>query len=262
MLRPIITLTTDFGDTGSYVAQMKAAILSVNRDVMVVDVSHTIGPQDIRQAAIVLDEVFDFLPPDSINVAVVDPGVGSARAIIYARFAAQHFIAPDNGLLSLVALRYRPAEIIRLTNCQFWRDEVSTTFHGRDIMAPVAGHLSLGVSPAELGAPLSQLTMLDWPHVRHDNRSVVGQIITIDSFGNLITNIVRSDLAAILPDHRPSMHIGGHRIDGVIATYSDAQIGSLVASFGSSDRLEVAVVNGSAARHTNSRVGDEVRVAW
>ncbi|HPP53751.1 MAG TPA: SAM-dependent chlorinase/fluorinase, partial [Thermoguttaceae bacterium] len=150
----IITLTTDFGVESPYVAAMKGVIFSLNPAAVVVDLSHAIPPQNIRQAAIVLEEVAPYYPAGSIHVVVVDPGVGTDRALVYARIGEQHYLAPDNGVLSrLVWLGWVPEEVRRLENPRFWRHPVSRTFHGRDILAPSAAYLSLGVSPAELGPP-------------------------------------------------------------------------------------------------------------
>ncbi len=147
MLRPIITLLSDFGRDSPYVAAMKGVILSINRQATIVDLTHSIGPQNVRQAALVLDELARWFPPDSIHVAVVDPGVGSERRIVYAHIGEGHFLAPDNGLLSRLARRVPPSTIRTVTEAEFWLPAVSATFHGRDIFAPVAARLSLGLAP-------------------------------------------------------------------------------------------------------------------
>ena len=144
---PIITLTTDFGAGSRYVAAMKGVILSINSRVQLVDLSHAIPHQDIRAGAIVLAETAPWFPPETIHIAVVDPGVGSTRRILYARYGSQQFIAPDNGLLSGLALRERASKIVSIDEPRFWLPEVSHTFHGRDIMAPIAARLSTGLSP-------------------------------------------------------------------------------------------------------------------
>jgi len=189
--RSIITLLTDFGPDSPYVASLKGVILSLQPEAVLVDLSHSIRPQEVRQAAWVLAEAAPCFPPDTIHVAVVDPGVGTCRAIVYAAMAGQHFIAPDNGLLSLLADRHRPTRLVRLDNPAFWRAEVSRTFHGRDIMAPVAAHLSRGVGADRLGSPQESLVRIDWPQPRQEAHRTVGQVVWIDSFGNLITNLGR-----------------------------------------------------------------------
>src|SRR5208283_4756892 len=148
---PIITLTTDFGTGSPYVATMKGVILSINPAVTIIDISHAIGAQDITRGALVLEDTTPWFPDDTIHVAVVDPGVGTARSLLYARIGAQQYIAPDNGLLGRLMARTAPSMVLRLTEQEHWLPKVSHTFHGRDIMAPVAARLSLGLDPRRLG---------------------------------------------------------------------------------------------------------------
>ena len=149
----IITLTTDFGAGSPYVAIMKGVILSINPAVTLVDVTHTVPPQDVHKGAVVLDSVHRHFPEGTVHVVVVDPGVGTERAILGAKIEGHYFIAPDNGVLSKITHRTAPDELIRLTNAEYWLPDVSHTFHGRDIMAPAAAHLSRGVALADLGSP-------------------------------------------------------------------------------------------------------------
>src|SRR5262245_25705424 len=159
---PLITLTTDFGAGSRYVAAMKGVIYSIAPEARLVDLTHSIAPQDVRGGAIALAEAAPCFPPETIHVAVVDPGVGSSRAIVYARIGTQQFVAPDNGLLSRLAEREKPSKIIRIAELRFWLPVVSATFHGRDILALVAARLSLGLSPDELGPAIAELTELTW----------------------------------------------------------------------------------------------------
>src|SRR3954471_871694 len=159
----IITLTTDFGPGSRYVGAMKGVILSINPRATIVDLSHAIPPQDIRAGAIVLAETAMWYPPGSIHIAVVDPGVGSKRRVVYAQIGTQHFIAPDNGLLSRLAMLEKPSKIVSVDEPRHWMPSVSRTFHGRDIMSPVAARLSLGLSPDELGRPQESLLEIPWP---------------------------------------------------------------------------------------------------
>ena len=145
----LITLMTDFGAGSPYVAAMKGVILSINPSVTLVDLTHAIPPQDVREGALVLEDVAPYFPPGTIHVAVVDPGVGTDRAILYAEIGSQRYVAPDNGLLSRLSRNTPPSRIVRLTNPDYWLRPVSATFHGRDIMAPVAARLSLGLDPAK-----------------------------------------------------------------------------------------------------------------
>src|SRR3954462_10021972 len=193
----IITLTTDFGPGSRYIAAMKGVILSINPRATIVDLSHAVPPHDIRTGAIVLAETAPWFPAGSIHVAVVDPGVGSKRRIAYAQIGKQHFVAPDNGLLSRLAMLEQPSKIISVEQPQHWMPDVSRTFHGRDIMAPVAARLSLGLAPEELGRPQHQLVEIPWAVVEQVSNRIEGQVIEIDSFGNLITNITQAMLNSL-----------------------------------------------------------------
>jgi len=258
----IITLTTDFGVGSPYVAAMKGVILSVNPAAVVVDLSHAIAPQNIRQAAIVLEEVTPYYPSGTIHVVVVDPGVGTERAMVYARFGQQLYLAPDNGLLSRLARQQAPVEVRRLENRRLWRHPVSNTFHGRDILAPVAGHLSLGVAPSELGPPTQLSVVLEWPQVRILPDRIVGVVEEIDSFGNLITNIRAEALAGRPTDRRAVVVCGIYETYGIYSAYAQQPEDCLVALISSSGRLELALVGSNAAHRLGITVGTPVTVAW
>jgi hypothetical protein len=258
----IITLLTDFGAGSPYVAAMKGVILSINPAVTLVDLTHGVPPQDVREGALLLEEVAEYFPPATIHLAVVDPGVGTERAIVYARIGSQRYVAPDNGLLSRLSRKTPPAEIVRLTNSRYWRQPVSATFHGRDIMAPVAARLSLGLAPAELGVAADALVSLDWPPVRQSPGHIQGSILRIDSFGNLITDITAEMLAAIPPGAAIRTTCHGVAIAGRVRTYAEAPPGQPIVLFGSSGRLEIAIVAGNAARVLDARVGEEIVVNW
>jgi S-adenosylmethionine hydrolase len=262
MPRPIITLTTDFGEGSHYVAQMKGVILSINPEANIVDISHAVPPQDVRQGALALDEASRRFPPDSIHVAVVDPGVGTDRNITYACIGNRHYVAPDNGLLSLLAHHTPPSQIIVLANPEYWLPEVSFTFHGRDIMAPVAAHLSLGVDPNRLGMPADDVIKLTWPEVRVEARRIEGSVVSFDSFGNLITDITAKLLAQAATHDVLQIRCGKHEIRGLVMTYHGSQANTLVALIGSSGLLELSVVNGNAAKALGVEVGAEVSVTW
>lgn len=258
----IITLTTDFGTGSHYVAALKGVILSINPAATLVDITHDIPPQDIREAALVLDEVAERFPEGTIHVAVVDPGVGTDRAIVYARIGRHHYVAPDNGLLSRLAARTRPSQMIRLENARYWLEPVSATFHGRDIMAPVAAHLSLAVDPSEFGPAHDVLSEFDWPvPVRRRDR-VEGVVMKVDSFGNLITNIAVEMLAGRATDERACIVCNIYETWGIFRTYSDRPRGTLMALVGSHGCVELAVVGESAAERLGIHVGSPVVVAW
>lgn len=262
MSRPIITLTTDFGEGSPYVAQMKGVILSLNAEVNLVDITHAVPPQDVKHAARVLNEVTVRFPADTIHVAVIDPGVGTDRKIVAARLGRQRYVAPDNGLLSLIALRATGQRCVEVANPQYWLADVSDTFHGRDIMSPVAAALSLGVEIDDLGPPLLDLTRLTWPDVEIYENSLKGTVVSFDSFGNLITDITVEMLTDVRKRSSLKVQCGSHTIDGLVRTYAERPETSLVALIGSSGFLELAVVNGDAAKRLGINVGEEVRVLW
>jgi len=258
----VITLTTDFGTGSPYVAAMKGVILSINPMAALVDITHDIRPQDVRQAALVLDDVTGRFPPATIHVVVVDPGVGTDRAIAYAEIGHRRFVAPDNGVLSRVARRIPPSNLIRISEPEYWLEPVSATFHGRDIMAPVAARVGSGLDPNKLGPPLEKLVMLDWPEPVASPGKIEGEIIDVDSFGNLITN-VDAELLAQVPDFRQArVQLGEYQTDGISTTYADRPQAALIALLGSSGRLELAIVGASAAKTLGAAVGDRVTIHW
>lgn len=271
-MEPIITLTTDFGLVDAYIAAMKGVILSINPRVKLVDICHSIPPQNIREAAFIFSTANTFFPIGTIHLVVVDPGVGTARRAIILKTPTAFFVAPDNGVLSYaiepflasrddestelhqVELRAE-AEVFNITNPRFWHSPVSGTFHGRDIFGPVAAHLSLGVLPREFGKRLNTLTMLPLPHpVQDTDGSVIGHVIHIDSFGNLITDIKRAELA----EQAITVEVGNRLISGLSRTYSEGD--DLLVLMGSSGYLEVALKKGNAAHKLHARVGDTVRL--
>jgi S-adenosyl-L-methionine hydrolase (adenosine-forming) len=259
---PIITLTTDFGTGSPYVAAMKGVILSLNPEATLVDISHAIGPQDIRAAAIALADVTPLFPPGTIHIAVVDPGVGTARKIVYAEIGSQCYVCPDNGLLSQLASRENPSKLRCITAEKWWRQPVASTFHGRDVMAPVAARLSLGLDPDELGPPLLELTALDWPGAAKVANRIDGQVTAIDSFGNLVTNISRDQLAGVPTDESVTVACDDHETQGIFKTYGEQPSMTLIALVGSSEMLEIAIVEDSAAIMLGVRVGTPVQVRW
>jgi len=258
----IITLITDFGSGSHYAAAMKGVILSLCPEATIVDIAHNVPPQDIRRAALLLDDVADWFPPETIHVAVVDPGVGTDRAIAYARMGQQHFLAPDNGLLSRLATRRPPTKLIRLAEPDYWLPQVSTTFHGRDIMAPVAARLALGLDPDKLGPALEQLVALDWPEPRQNQARIDGAVIEVDSFGNLITNITADMLAGRPTDRRACIVFNIYETWGIYHAYAEQASGTLVAVIGSGGRIELAIVRDSAAERLGVGVGTPVTIAW
>jgi S-adenosylmethionine hydrolase len=258
----IITLTTDFGSSSPYVAAMKGVILSINPGAKLVDITHAVPPQDVRQGALVLFNISRWFPAETIHVAVVDPGVGTARKIVYARIGQQHFIAPDNGLLSRLALSTLPSTIITVAEPEFWLPAVSATFHGRDIMAPVAARLSLGLEPSRLGPRQDALVALEWAEARVTARKIAGSVQSIDSFGNLITDIEGSALADVPRGEETAIVCDDHETRGIFKTYADQPEMTLIALVGSSGKLELAIVGESAAIMLGVTVGTTVKVTW
>jgi S-adenosylmethionine hydrolase len=259
---PIITLTTDFGTSSPYVGAMKGVLLTINPRVRLVDIAHHIPPQDIRRAALVLADATGYFPPNAIHIAVIDPGVGTQRRIIYAQIGQQQYIAPDNGVLDRLAARQSPSKIIAVTDPQYWLPHVSATFHGRDIMAPVAARLSLGLRPDMLGPAQQQLVPLQWPEVRILADRIEGEIVAVDTFGNLITNITREMLAGVPVDDSVTISCDEHETVGIFTTYADQPEMTLIALVGSSGQLELAIVNDSAAVMLGVGEGTKVTVCW
>jgi len=258
----IITLTTDFGSGSHYAAAMKGVILSIHPAVTVVDLTHDVPPQDIRRAAILLDNATEWFPPETIHVAVVDPGVGSDRAIVYARIGLQQYVAPDNGLLSRLAARTKPDKLIRLAEPSYWLEKVSTTFHGRDIMAPVAARLALGLAPERLGPPLESLPALEWPEAHQTAARIDGAVIDIDSFGNLITNVTADMIGPRPTDRRVCIVCNIYETWGIYSAYAQSPQGTLIALIGSAGRLELALSGDNAAKRLGIAVGTPVSLVW
>ena len=262
----LITLTTDFGTGSPYVAQMKGVILSINPAAVIVDVTHAVPPQDVRAGALALAEATVHFPADSTHVAVVDPGVGTDRKILFARIGEQNYIAPDNGLLSGLARRERPSTIIAVTEPRYWADRVAPTFHGRDIMAHVAAHASRGVAPQlfgqSFGPPLAEIVELEWPEVRIVPGKIEGSVVSIDSFGNLVTDITAENLADAPRGSETHIRCGDHETFGIFNTYEEQPAMTLIALVGSSDQLELAIVGDSAKIMLGVAVGEKVSVSW
>ncbi len=261
---PPIVLLTDFGFKDSYVGVMKGVIRRLCRDADIIDLSHNVMPQDVAEAAFVLAGSFRYFPEGAIFTCVVDPGVGSDRAVLCMRSNKQLFLAPDNGLLNVMAAESKPDEVRKVTAEQYFLKEVSTTFHGRDIFAPVAAHLAMGLETSKLGPLIRLRHKLRLPKpVRTADGRLRGQAVYIDQFGNLITNIQRATLARSfdVPGDRLEIRIKRRKVRGISKTYSDRKEGELVGLVGSSGYLEVAVNGGSAAQILGCEKGDAVTVA-
>jgi hypothetical protein len=256
----VITLTTDFGDGSPYVAAMKGAVLAVNPDARLIDLGHAIGPQDLRHASFFLRAAVPYYPAGTIHVIVVDPGVGTERALLYVEVAGQRLLVPDNGCWSELARGASvPPVVHRLAEPRYWRPHVSATFHGRDILAPVAGHLSLGLDYRLLGPALSQWVELPAPAPLLATDQLRGEVVFVDPFGNLITNIP-GEAYRWWQDRLAAVVVGEQAVDRRVRTYGEAPPGTLVALLSSVDTLEIAVTQGSAAARLGAGVGTAVRV--
>lgn len=255
----IITLTTDFGLTDGYVAAMKGVILSISPGSCITDITHAIEPQNINQAAIVLETATVYFPKGTIHVIVVDPGVGTARALLAVKANNQIFLAPDNGVLGLVLKRYAGFEARRIENKSLFLDQVSRTFHGRDILAPVAAHLAEGISFQKVGSVVTDIYAGDYPAALVQGNVIRGQITNRDHFGNLMTNISQRDLEKFDP---ASLEVRASytRVTGLSGSYSDVEKGELVCLIGSGGYLEIALREGSAADKLRFSLGTEVEI--
>ena len=272
----IITLTTDFGYDDAYVAALKGAILSTNPEANIIDISHSTEPQNILQAAFILGIAYRYFPRQTIHVAVVDPGVGSERRGIILKTPSALFVAPDNGVLSYIIddlfgvenhsltehtqglkeIVFKTGlEAVTITDPRFWRHPVSPTFHGRDIFAPVAAGLSLGISLYEFGEKIKSLHVLSLPKPSYDSDgNLIGLVLYIDHFGTLISNIRSNEL----PRKDVMIEAAGCRIQGISDYY--AQNEGVMAIQGSSGYLEVSLRDGSASDFLGAVAGDEIKV--
>lgn len=295
----IITLLTDFGSQDAYAGIMKGVIAGINPRANIIDICHNIPPQDIFNGAYLLSTSYKYFPKGTVHVAVVDPGVGSQRDIVCVEIREHLFLVPDNGLLSFVVQEERPKSIVRVTNDRYFLPSFSNTFHGRDVFAPVAAYLSLGIKPRQLGSKINQLKQLDIPRPEvKETGQLEGQIIYIDRFGNLITNITRalieqhaskqkqnrgrwsgirsqrsevrsqipykvrktSKNKMLLPWNTMETTLGKRKIMGLGKTYMDAKPGDPLVLFGSAGFLEVSVNQGNARKYFSVDRGSKIRV--
>jgi S-adenosylmethionine hydrolase len=259
----IITLTTDFGLRDGFVGTLKGVILGIAPQAKIVDISHSIAPQDVQEGALVLRRAAPFFPAGTIHLYVVDPGVGTQRRPLAARLGEHTFVGPDNGLLTplLEAAEQakQPTEFVHLNNPKYWLPSVSRTFHGRDVFAPVGAHLANGISLSALGPRITDPVRLELSRPEKTDHGWVAHVTGIDVFGNLATDLP----ASVLEGRREVVvRVGGAAVDRITDTYGNKQPGDLVALIDSEGYLEIAVVNGSAARKLDAKVGDPVEVLY
>lgn len=260
--RRIITLTTDFGARDGYVASVKGVLLAAC-DAEIVDVTHEVPPGDVLAGAFALAQVFDYFPAGTVHLAVVDPGVGTERRILAARYEGRFVVAPDNGLISFVDARGTLEGIVSVRNERFFLPRrVGRTFDGRDVMAPVAAALATGADLAQLGPPPERYRVLDLPRNTWDEQVLRGEVLHVDRFGNCVTSLTREELETYLP-HRARVRVRakGQEIGPLHDTYGQVPEGQALALCDSLDRLEIAVRGASAAERLGLRVGDPVEAS-
>ncbi len=278
----IITLTTDFGTSDVYVGAMKGVILNITPNAQIVDITHAISPQNIHEAAFTINSAYRYFPKDTIHVIVVDPGVGSERQAIVCQTDNAFFVCPNNGVLSYLLQEIETKETdmpnaVAIENSAYLLPRVCNTFHGRDIFAPVAAHLSLGVPLAEIGAPIQDLVRFPVPAIRISEGTLTGQIINVDSFGNLITNISENALAAFLLSSASNgeavgqldkqtvsakfeIIAGSTSLKKLNGAYTESGAGEPLAIIGSFGVLEIAINLGNAKARLGIKNGDTVIV--
>jgi S-adenosyl-L-methionine hydrolase (adenosine-forming) len=260
---PIITLTTDFGLKDAYVASMKGVILGIAPETRIVDISHEVPPQGIVEGGFTLACAFPCFPPGSIHVLVVDPGVGTSRRLLLVRTENHYFLAPDNGALGLALSLEAPRELIQITASHYFRPGTGATFHGRDILAPVAARLALGTAARHFGEPVEGYVPYPAPppEIREDGTWTL-RVIVVDRFGNLVLNLRETEYLRASTSAAPggfTLELAGTTISRLLKTYGEAVGNEPFALFNSSGYLEVAVRNGSAAALLGCSAGTQAR---
>jgi len=260
-MKQLITLMTDFGIRDGFVAVMKGVILRIAPEANIIDVTHLIGPQNVREAAVVFGRGAGYYPDGAIHVCVVDPGVGTARRPMAARFGAQYYVGPDNGLITIMNARAEregwPTAFYHLDKPQYWLPEISNVFHGRDIFSPVAAHLATGLSLDTVGSRITDPILFPLAPVEKTANGLQGEVIHIDHFGNIVASIRYTDLEGL---GEVRVEVRGATINGLVRTFGERPPGDLVALIGSTGDLCVAVTNGSAAEKLGAKVGDPIEV--
>ena len=260
-MKPVIALLSDFGSRDHYVGTMKGVILGICPDVTLVDITHDITPHDVLDGALELVAAYRFFPVGTIFLAVVDPGVGSARRGIAADSGDYRFVCPDNGLLSVVTRETPPKKVVELTERRYARPTVSRTFEGRDRFAPAAAWLAKGIQLPALGRSVASIHQLDVPQPAVTGGQMAGAVLRVDRFGNLVTNIDRKSFEKFATGGGVHIDAGGTTVGRIVATYADIQNGEVCALFGSTDHLELAANAGSAAEVLGLTRGAPVRIS-
>jgi S-adenosylmethionine hydrolase len=258
MANPIITLLTDFGTKDHYVASMKGVILNINPECLLIDITHEVNPHDIEQGAFILANAYSYFPKGTIHLSVVDPGVGGSRKPIVLITHNYFFVGPDNGLLSLVVQKEKVKQVVAITQKKYFLSKVSNTFHGRDIFAPVAAHLSLGIKPNAFGHEINSLKELGLQKPVVKKRRLLGEILHIDTFGNLVSNIDEEKLSQFIQNRPFAIRVGGKVISVLKNGYWDGKKGELIALLGSGGFLEISIREGNAERLLKVKKGDPI----
>lgn len=259
MLYPLITLTTDFGTSDHFIGTMKGVILGIAPKARIVDITHEVGPFEISEGAFTIAQAYSYFPRRTIHVVVVDPGVGTTRRPILAEMGGQYFVAPDNGVLSMIFSREK-AKVRHITNEKYFLRPLSRTFHGRDVFAPVAAHLAGGVAPARFGKPIDDYLRLTLEKVHRTGKRVwTGAVLKVDRFGNLITNLSITEFPQVKT--RPfELNVGLEKVTRLALTFTECEPGELFTIAGSSGYLEVATNQGSAAKKLGCGAGSPVEL--
>lgn len=265
MSSKFITLLTDFGTKDPYVAMMKGVIYRINPEVLIIDITHHIPPGAVLAGAFLLRESFSYFPKGTVHVAVVDPGVGTERKAIVIETRDYYFVGPDNGILWPSVEAQGPFQAYALEKKEFFLPKLSSTFHGRDIFAPVAAHLSKGVPLHEIGVPIVEPLRSNIPNPKREQDNLEGEVIWVDRFGNLITNIRVDHLGSAFDKRNLTVEIGGVRIAGLKNTFGDVEKGQFLAYIGSLGYMEIGINSGSAQealmRQGLESLGAKVRVS-
>ncbi|MGH9370408.1 MAG: SAM hydrolase/SAM-dependent halogenase family protein [Vicinamibacterales bacterium] len=259
-MRPVIALLSDFGMHDHYAGTMKGVMLTICPDATLVDITHDVPAHDVLDGALQLAAAARYFPAGTIFLAVVDPGVGSARRGIAAEAGEYRFVAPDNGVLTAVLREWTPKKIVELTERRYARPTVSRTFEGRDRFAPAAAWLAKGIQLTALGRPAADYSRLDIPQPEVHEASISGVVLRIDRFGNIVTNIDRRSFEGVARSGAMQVNAGGHAVGRLVATYADIQPGEICALFGSTDHMELAANSDSAAERLALTRGAPVEV--
>lgn len=255
----MITITSDFSLKDSYVAQMKGAILSINPNAVLVDVTHNVEKFNVRHGAFMLASVVPFFPRGTVHLAVVDPGVGTERRAIVVQTESGYLVGPDNGLLMLAAKSQCIEHVYGISDKKFMLSPISNTFHGRDIFAPAAAYLDRGILPSEFGLEVTDPFMPDFVEVMNDEGSFCGEVLHVDSFGNIVTNVTLRDTKAI---KRVKITLSNQTVDIPFRkTYGQENFKQVIALIGSHGFLEIALNQGSASEELQVKIGDSIRVS-